>query len=547
MKQQKTVNSKKTVLPPNLLIKLYTLYQIKDPLPYSYLQIGSKHGIAKMPHIQSYVNHPITCLIAEVMKRSGIYETADSKTFNCMIGYPTDIDVYKNCECYQKVNHFCGGFLLGRKSELDYRMEELLPLFPELKTFYPMTFALPRNRKSFDMSIKSRRYWIFKPNHSYCGKFIEIYDSNQPLSSVQIDFNEFKGVVQEYIERPLTIFGKKFDLRLYALVTSLRPLKIYLNTQGLARFCPKKYSFDNLESGCHLTNFTLHKDDPDFVFSSQSKTENAQNCKWSLRFFLSFLSVQMKIDVHKLMMQFEKIIITTLITAITAMRICQESRTKHRKLCYELFGFDILIDENLNCYLLEVNMNPNMSGEHSVLDYKMKYSLNLDMLRIANIIDFDLNTHKIDKLKNKIFEYEKKFSESISNERRESVEINGFNPWDDPVFADFEIVRDLIDELVKKSSSPQKAALVSDYFDINEEIQITKCKHIENDKDFKGTFSEKGHFRLIYPTPENVQLYSHCFGTLRYEDVVLHKWILLPDNEKLKIIEDHLNGYEIQY
>ena len=66
----------------------------------------------------------------------------------------------------------------------------------------------------------------------------------------------------------LFLTGYKFDLRLYVLVTSFDPLRIYMYTEGLGRFAAEPYSKceENLTNlYMHLTNYSINKTHPDFV------------------------------------------------------------------------------------------------------------------------------------------------------------------------------------------------------------------------------------------------------------------------------------------
>lgn len=78
----------------------------------------------------------------------------------------------------------------------------------------------------------------------------------------QITSGKESYVISRYIDNPLLIGGKKFDLRLYVLVTSFRPLKAYLFKLGFCRFCTVKYDtsvteLDNMY--VHLTNVSVQK------------------------------------------------------------------------------------------------------------------------------------------------------------------------------------------------------------------------------------------------------------------------------------------------
>lgn len=66
-------------------------------------------------------------------------------------------------------------------------------------------------------------------------------------------------VCQDYVHDPLLVDGLKFDLRVYAALISLDPVKVYVCKEGLARFCTEKYRPPDPKKGfgderAHLTN-----------------------------------------------------------------------------------------------------------------------------------------------------------------------------------------------------------------------------------------------------------------------------------------------------
>jgi len=71
---------------------------------------------------------------------------------------------------------------------------------------------------------------ICKPDHESQGRGIFLTHN---LDNIPM---EEPSVVQEYLNTPYLIDGLKFDMRIYVLVLSCEPLKIFLHKEGLVRF-----------------------------------------------------------------------------------------------------------------------------------------------------------------------------------------------------------------------------------------------------------------------------------------------------------------------
>lgn len=67
----------------------------------------------------------------------------------------------------------------------------------------------------------------------------------------------------------MLIDGHKFDLRIYVLLRSLNPLRIYIYREGLCRLATSKYTEPNdsniRNDRMHLTNYAINKLDPNFI------------------------------------------------------------------------------------------------------------------------------------------------------------------------------------------------------------------------------------------------------------------------------------------
>ena len=196
-------------------------------------------------------------------------------------------------------------------------------------------------------------------------------------------------MVSRYISNPHIINGYKYDLRLYVLVTSFDPLRIYLYDNGLCRFATEKYTTSSKSTKkryIHLTNYSVNKKAGNYQYNENSN-EDGFGSKWSLLAYKKCLK-EMGLNVDKIFKRVKDVIIKACIGVEPHIFNAINRATKYKNVCFELYGFDILIDANLRPWLLEVNVSPSLSSS-SPLDKKIKTSLLCDVFNTIGLIAYD--------------------------------------------------------------------------------------------------------------------------------------------------------------
>ena len=339
--------------------------------------------------------------VTNTLKRNGFLETTDeaSEAFNIRWGKHCSPEEFKKLKWFQRVNHFPGSGLIGRKDRLGSVIQKMQREHRKSKIFniIPDTYNLPSERSLLVQRMKDCKpntIWIAKPPASSCGRGIRLL-KNGDLKRLGKDMKR-KWVISKYIENPYTINGYKFDLRVYVLVTSFNPLKVYFYQEGLVRFATQKYSKGTKtlkKTFIHLTNYSINKNSDTYVKNEDEdgdeKNQNAQSSKWSLTALRKYFQ-GIGIDDGAIMRDIHSVIIKTLISIEADVSSRMISLGAGRNSCFELYGFDVLLDSSLKPWLIEVNISPSLSSS-SPLDKRIKYVSLLCVLSLSCSLSLSLS------------------------------------------------------------------------------------------------------------------------------------------------------------
>ncbi|XP_050438880.1 tubulin polyglutamylase TTLL5 isoform X2 [Adelges cooleyi] len=327
-------------------------------------------------------------LVVTLLANHGFREVAaDSNDYNLLwSNNHVKTEIISSLKPFQRVNHFPRSCELTRKDKL-YKNIELMSHRNGIKhfSFVPETYIMPKDYNRFITNqYRHRGLWIVKPFDLSRGRGITIID--YPFNDVQQQCLKDNVVVAKYLDNPLLVNGYKWDLRLYVLVTSFNPLIIYLYEEGLVRFATVKYSCDRTQISnrrMHLCNYSVNKSNPSYIRNLDPNRENVGH-KWSLSALLNHLRQECLIDTEALMTEIEDIVIKTIMSATAQMLPAINCFVPNNQNCFELYGFDILVDDKLKPWLLEVNLSPSL-GIDSALDCRIKSSMICDLFTLIGI------------------------------------------------------------------------------------------------------------------------------------------------------------------
>lgn len=285
---------------------------------------------------------------------------------------------------WQRVNHFPETRNFSRKDLLKKNIEKIMKISQKCGIMWnitPVTYVLPKEYVQFvDHYAKqvennpSDNVWIMKPVGKSRGRGISVVNDVN-----QVSYGEIM-VIQKYVTNPLLLDGFKFDLRLYILITSFSPLEVFIYKEGFARMSTVPFSLnpDKLHNKfIHLTNASIQK------HNTNPKNDSLDNILGGSKIcFKTLIERLSKLNVNwdKIWQQIIELVLKSLIAV--------QSEIPSYPCCFDLVGYDVMIDQNLQTWLIEINSSPSLARENYLDDF-IKQQLIDDTLDLIDPVHFN--------------------------------------------------------------------------------------------------------------------------------------------------------------
>ena len=468
--------------------------------------------------------------------------------------------IIRNIHNNQKYNHFISTFHLGRKDNLYKHFKYYKKLFPDMFNYAPATYILPVDGPDFEIDYKKNRkaLWIVKPTNLSRGRGVHLLKGEREFKELYKKSTQFslpQYLISRYIDRPHLLNNKKYDLRIYVLIASFTPLRVYLYNNGLVRFATEDYkrgNFDNIY--IHLTNYSINKNNEKYKSNQNLKEQQCDifpreetemteaeggmeydengddnipdddSNKWSLiEYRNNFKKIGKGHIMDMIWGQIEAIVVKTVISVST--EYYKNIFPNKINNTFELYGFDILIDENFKAWLIEVNVNPSLHCT-SPLDLSIKTDLISDIFNVVGILPYNHNGNR------SIFNY------SMAGKKKDEIYNNTSNKT--LQYSDKKIMGNKTGKNDKENFNNKmnmKTTILKNFDPENLEKKLPEYdeeyykKMLENFNEEKMR-SHATEFSLLFPLKNNIKTYGQILikdNAMNDFNIVLWQYVLTND------------------
>eukprot|EP01052_Picozoa_sp_SAG31_P024950 SAG31_NODE_2158_length_6304_cov_2.589525_2_plen_704_part_00 len=301
---------------------------------------------------------------------------------------------------------------------------------------------------------------------------------------------------------------------------------------GLVRFATQKYPTQKgayKKKYAHITNYSIQKGRASFV---ESESE-CQGSKWSLTALRKWLREVKGVDDDAVWESMKDCCVRTILACEDRM-YSMGKQAAYPTSCYEVWGFDLMLDDTLTPWVIEVNTSPSLAISGGV-DKKIKQQLLIDLLNVVGFVPVDRTQHK------RQARAEAAASRTTENPRtgKGSRQVlrggpSGRQGQQEGGGSSYEMGRKNARRRVvisaASSLSRKTAETVLDGLLPDEVALLQRCE----DEFSRAEVATYG-LKLVYPTPNNVKMYQPLYEAPRYANTLLTAWLLSARRQKYGI------------